>query len=271
MTVRRHLALFVTAAVLAAVPFTATAHRQWIVPSATVLSGDDPWVSFDAAVSNELFYADHNPLKLDNLSVELPDGTYAAPENIATGKYRSVFDLHLTQPGTYKVFTAGDNAMASYELNGEKKRWRGKKDEIGTAIPEGATNVELSEGQNRLEVFVTRGAPTDTVFKPIGLGLELVPVTHPNDLFVGEAASFKLLLDGQPAKGVEVTYIPGNARYRNGTGEAKVTTGDDGSFQITFPEAGMFWVNATQQDLPSQIEGAKRRVGYTTVLEVLNP
>ena len=271
MTVRTRLAYLVTAAVLAAVPFTASAHRQWILPSATVLSGDDPWVTFDAAVSNELFYADHNPLRLDNLSVQLPDGTYSAPENIATGKYRSVFDLHLTQPGTYKIFNAGDMAMASYELNGEKKRWRGKKDEIGTAIPEGATNIELSEGQNRLEVFVTRGAPTKTVFTPTGKGLELEPVTHPNDLFVGEAATFKLLLDGQPAKGLEVTYIPGASRYRTSTGEAKVTTGDDGSFTITFGEAGMFWLNASQQDLPSEIEGAKRRVGYTAVVEVLNP
>jgi type IV secretory pathway VirJ component len=41
------------------------AHRGWIVPSATVLSGDGAWVTLDAAVSNELFYADHNPMRLD--------------------------------------------------------------------------------------------------------------------------------------------------------------------------------------------------------------
>ena len=37
----------------------ALAHRFWILPSATVLSGDEPWVTFDAAVSNNLFFADH--------------------------------------------------------------------------------------------------------------------------------------------------------------------------------------------------------------------
>ena len=271
MTPRLRLALLAAAAALIGVSSPAAAHRQWIVPSATVLSGEDPWVTFDAAVSNELFYADHNPLRLDTLSVQLPDGSYSAPENIATGKYRSVFDLHLTQPGTYKVFTAGDMAMASYKVNGEQKRWRGKKEELPTAIPADATDIEVSEGQNRLEVFVTRGAPTETVFAVTGKGLELVPVTHPNDLFAGEAATFKLLLDGQPAKGVEVTYIPGASRYRTATGEAKVTTGDDGSFQITWPEAGLYWINASQQDLPSEIANAKRRVGYTAVLEVLNP
>lgn len=270
MTIRTRFAI-AALATAAAFFMPAQAHRQWIMPSQTVLSGDDPWVTFDAAVSNELFYADHNPMRLDNLAVILPDGSTAAAENLATGKYRSVFDVHLTQPGTYKIVNANDMAMASYKQGGEQKRWRGKKDEIATAIPAEATDVKLSEGQNRVEVFVTRGAPSDTALKPTNVGLELVPVTHPNDLFTGEAATFKLLLDGQPAAGVEVTYVPGASRYRTASGEAKVTTGGDGAFQITFTEAGLFWINASKEDLPSQIEGAKRRVSYTAVLEVLNP
>ena len=34
----------------------ALAHRFWILPSSTVLSGEEPWVTFDAAVSNNLFF-----------------------------------------------------------------------------------------------------------------------------------------------------------------------------------------------------------------------
>ena len=261
-----------TAAILAALPMTAEAHRQWITPSATVLSGDDPWVTFDAAVSNDLFYADHVPMRLDNLVVIQPDGSAGAIENGATGKYRSVFDVHLTQSGTYRIANVNDGAFASYKLNGEQKRWRGKKDEIGTAIPAEATDVQLTEAQGRVEVFVTRGAPTEGALAATGKGLELVPVTHPNDLFAGEAATFKLLLDGQPAKGVEVAYVPGAARYRNESGEAKVTTGDDGAFTITWPSAGLFWIEADVGNLPSTaIENAQRRASYVAVFEVLNP
>ncbi|MFT3808983.1 MAG: DUF4198 domain-containing protein [Micropepsaceae bacterium] len=260
------------AAILAAVSFTAEAHRQWIIPSATVLSGEDPWVTFDAAVSNDLFYADHVPMRLDNLVVVQPDGSAGAIENGATGKYRSVFDLHLTQPGTYRIANVNDGAFASYKLNGEDKRWRGKKDEIGAAIPADATDVKLTEAQGRVEVFVTRGAPSEGALTATGKGLELVPVTHPNDLFAGEAATFRLLLDGQPARGVEVTWVPGAARYRNESGEQKVTTGDDGSFSITWPSAGLFWVEAAVEGLPSTaIENAQRRAMYVAVFEVLNP
>jgi hypothetical protein len=38
---------------LLAVP--AQAHRAWLLPSATVLSGTDAWVTVDAAISNDLF------------------------------------------------------------------------------------------------------------------------------------------------------------------------------------------------------------------------
>ncbi len=42
-----------------ALPFSASAHRAWIAPTATVLSGDDAWVGFDAGMSNGVFIADH--------------------------------------------------------------------------------------------------------------------------------------------------------------------------------------------------------------------
>jgi hypothetical protein len=70
-------------------------------------------------------------------------------------------------------------------------------------------------------------------------------VTHPNDLVAGEAATFKFLLDGKPAADLEVTLAPGNSRYRATPGDFKVKTGADGSFKVTFPEAGMYWLNAT--------------------------
>src|SRR3546814_18506893 len=37
-----------------ALPFGASAHRAWLLPSSTVVSGDDVWVTVDAGVSNDL-------------------------------------------------------------------------------------------------------------------------------------------------------------------------------------------------------------------------
>ena len=113
-------------ALAALAPLAAHAHRQWLLPSATVLSEKDAWVTVDAAVSNDLFYFEHVPMRLDNLVVTGPDGkTTVRPENASTGKYRSTFDLHLTQPGTYRVAVVNSGVFASWKDNGQTKRWRG--------------------------------------------------------------------------------------------------------------------------------------------------
>ncbi|MBN8480168.1 MAG: DUF4198 domain-containing protein, partial [Xanthomonadales bacterium] len=93
----------VFAAAALALPLSAQAHKAWLLPSETVLSAKDPWITVDAAVSNDLFYFNHVPLKLDALVITAPDGSTVQAENAATGKYRSTFDVHLTQAGTYRI------------------------------------------------------------------------------------------------------------------------------------------------------------------------
>ncbi|NII71504.1 putative GH25 family protein [Dyella sp. SG562] len=251
-------------------PFAAQAHKMWMLPSATNVSGADPWVTVDAAVSNDLFFPDHVPGDLSRLVITAPDGQMAKPENSVTGKYRSVFDVHLTQQGTYKLALVNAGVFASYELGGEKKRWRGDAANLAKELPAGAKNVEVNESVNRVETFVTNGKPSDAALKPGGKGLELVPVTHVTDLVAGEGATFQLLLDGKPAGDVKVTAIAGATRYRNAQDEFDATTGKDGKFTLTWPKAGMYWINASTQDDKTSVKQAKqRRLSYTATLEVL--
>lgn len=226
-----------------ALPMTASAHRGWIVPSATVLSGD-VWVTFDAAISNELFYPDHNAMRLDGLVVTAPDGAIDKIQNGATGKYRSTFDVALTKPGTWKIGSTSQSVMASYTENGEVKRFRGSPEDFAKQVPAGAADLKTIKSFNRNEAFVTRDKPTTEVFKPTGKGLELAPITHPNDLVAGEPASFKFLVDGKPAADLEVTIAEGGSRY-SPRPDMKVKTGADGVLKFTLPEAGMYWINAT--------------------------
>jgi len=244
MSLRTRLLAVAAAGLVLALPLAANAHRGWIVPSFTVLSGDGAWVTVDAAISNELFYADHNPMRLDAVVVTAPDGSVDKVQNALTGKYRSTFDVQLAKPGTYKIGSAVSTVMASWTQDGQVKRFRGSPEDFAKQVPAGAADLKTIKSFNRNETFVTRDAPTTTVFAPTGKGLELVPVTHPNDLVAGEAATFKFLLDGKPAADLEVTFAPGNSRYRATPGDFKVKTGADGSFKVTFPEAGMYWMNA---------------------------
>ncbi len=268
MTKHLKLALIAAASVsLLAVP--AQAHRAWLLPSATVLSGTDAWVTVDAAISNDLFYFEHHALQLDNLSIMGPDGKAVTPENAAKGRFRSTFDVKLAQPGTYKVMVVNHGAFASYKLDGQNKRWRGKVDQLATAIPANATDVKISETQGRIESFITSGKPSTDTLKPTGTGLEMVPVTHPNNLFAGEKATFRLVLDGQPASGVNVEVVPGGIRYRDKLNDTKVTTDESGTFSVTWPGPGYYWMSASVRDDKSKIKNAQRRNSYAVTVEVL--
>lgn len=276
MKTRLLIAASAALALFAAAP--AQAHRQWMLPSSTVLSGDDVWVTVDAAVSNDLFYFEHQPLRLDAVKAWAPDGSEAPIENKATGRYRSTFDVHLTQKGTWRIASVADMLMGSYDLDGRTERLpRGTTAaNLAERLPAGATNVRTAEANNRNEIFVTVGEPTTTLFAPTGKGIELVPVTHPNDLFAGETATFQFLLDGKPAAGLPVTVIPGGIRYRDQLGQMDLKTGADGKVAISWPEPGMYWLNVTTPQAERE-DGAggppplARRASYVTTLEVMAP
>jgi len=255
---------------LAVIPFTAAAHKAWLLPSQTVMAGTDPWITVDAAVSNDLFYFNHVPMPLERLAITAPDGSKADAQNGATGKYRSVFDVQLKQQGTYRIAMVNSGLSASWEEDGKPKRWRGTVEKFASEVPQDAKDLKVSQSVGRVETFVTNGSPNDIALKPTGEGIELVPVTHPNDLFAGEEAKFKLQIDGKPAAGLELEIVRGGTRYRNAQGEIKVTTDADGAFSVNWPEAGMYWLETTTQDDKTSLPQAKqRRLSYVATLEVL--
>lgn len=253
-----------------AVPFAAQAHKAWVLPSQTVLSGADPWVTVDAAVSNDLFYFNHVPLRLENAAITAPDGSTVQAQNGATGKFRSVFDVQLQQTGTYRIAVVNAGLFANWEENGEPKRWRGNAETFKTEVPKDAKNLQVTQSAGRIETFVTNGSPSTGALKATNQGLELVPVTHPNDLFAGEAATFQLLIDGKPASGLDLEVIPGGIRYRDAQNEIKARTDADGKFSVTWPDAGMYWLEASlQDDKASAPPATQRRASYVVTLEVL--
>lgn len=258
-------------ALIACAPLAAQAHKAWLLPSDTVLSANG-WITVDAAVSNDLFYFNHNPMRLDNLKIVGPDGGVLAPENVNTGKYRSTFDVNLQTSGTYKLALVNNALMATYEdEKGERKRWRGTPEKLAE-LPANAKNLQLSQTQSRVETFVTAGKPNDVALKPSGTGLELVPVTHPNDLFAGDPATFGFVLDGKPAANLKITVVPGGSRYRNKQNEMEVTTDAAGKASITFADPGMYWMEAAVQDDKASVKQAKqRRASYVATFEVLPP
>jgi len=249
-------------------PTAGFAARAWLLPSQTILARSGGWVTFDAANSDDLFSFNQGAMQVDSLSVTGGDGAAVAPQNLAKGKTRSSFDLELRASGTYRVAVAGDVVMARWEEDGKPKRWRGTPAEMAANIPANAAKLEVEQLQRRVETFVTVGSPTEV--KAVGTGLELLPTRHPNDLYAGETARFRFLLDGKPASDLAIEIIPGGTRYRDAPAAMELKTDADGVVTVTWPAPGLYWVDAEIKDEKATVPGVKKRTaGYNATLEVL--
>jgi hypothetical protein len=258
------LALGAALGLTALLPSAADAHRRWLLPSATVLAGESDLVTVDAAASNGLFVFEHRPMPLDSLVVTGPDGEPVNPAILGSGAYRSVFDVPLAEQGTYRIALVSDGVMGSYSLNGERHRFRGAPAEL----PAGASDIRASHNHSRTETFVTLGAPSTGALAPTNSGLEMIPVTHPNDIVAGEPAVMRFLLNGQPAADLEVEFVAGGTRYRDEPGIAVLRTDAEGRVALEAGEPGMYYLEASSAQ--EALEGKpERRASYTAVLEFL--
>jgi len=297
--------LVAAAAIAALTAGAAHAHRAWILPSQTTVSGIGEFVTIDAAVSNHLFFPDHRPMNVDQITITGPDGAVVKPANAAQGQYRTTFDLKLEKEGTYRIAQASSGPGggrggpppggmpaaggapagappaapvflgtssgpfgAQWTEGKDVKRWRGTLAEFTAQGIDKKKGVELSTSNRRVETFVTVGKPSAV---PVtGKGLEISGGTHPNDLYTGEEVSLKFADNGKPAAGVELTLISGGDRYRDNEDAIKVTTDKDGVAKVKFPTAGMYWLQA-QANTTATIEGktVKSQSSYVAVLEVL--
>jgi uncharacterized GH25 family protein len=267
MKTLRQIAAF---GLIACASLSAHAHRQFLLPSATVVSGNSPWITVDAAAASNVFEFDHVALNLTPLQITAPDGSLIKAENLFTGRFRSSFDVPLVQTGSYKISLVSDALMASYKENGEQKRWRGNAADLAKALPANATDVQVSQRSSRVETIVTNGKPGGKALEPGKRGLELSVITHPNDLVAGENASFRLLLDGKPVANTKVELIAGGLRYRQQLNSENYTTDADGKFSVNWKQPGMYWLAAEVKDNQGATPPATVRVAsYVLTLEVL--
>ncbi|MGJ8655215.1 MAG: DUF4198 domain-containing protein [Akkermansiaceae bacterium] len=261
-----------TLALLASSVLSSNAHKAWINPSTSVISGENAWVTFDACISNDLFIANHNAARLESLQIFAPDGTPVEPANPHSGELKSTFDLQLNQKGTYLIQTYRSGLGAMWREGEKRQRWSGTLEEFTKQEIAKKEGVRLSDSDSKTVAFVTNGAPTLDALKLTGKGLEIdYSKSHPNDLVEDEDAQLILLHNGKPAAGLEITVIKGNDQYQDKVTELTLTTNEKGEFTVKWSGPGKYWLNTSTESDKKEIEGVpySKRASYTATLEVL--
>ncbi|QNA89814.1 DUF4198 domain-containing protein [Massilia sp. Dwa41.01b] len=261
--------------VLLAAAGAASAHRPWMLPTSTIVESKDAWVTIDGAISEGLFDVDHMPLRMDGALVTGPDGNTAPAPAAVMGKMRASIDLPLPKEGTYRIALVSTNVMGSYKVGEEVKRFRASEADFARQVPAGAQDLRKTITHQRIETFVSAHKTNDAALKPTGKGLEMVPLTHPNDLRANETMRVRFLLDGKPLPNLPFSLVPGGVRYRGVAGEIRLTTDAKGEASFKLPAANMYWMNAAyppnpgKGPAPDNGPAETRRYAYTATLEAL--
>ncbi len=282
----------------------ALGHSRWMIPSHSVLSGEQPEVvTVDISISNDFFHPDYSvggikpedaarrkkPAKPGkNASVEeklehelaastrlrvfKPGGASDNATPLVDLARKSSGAVLLEESGTYRFSVEQDPVYFTWYTgaDGKKARAFGRPEQIKSSLPKDAKELSGLKLINRIETFVTRNGLSRETLKASGKGLELNYLTHPNELFAGEKASFEMLLDGKPLSDATIKVTRGNTRYRNQRHALELTTNDKGRFDIEWPQAGLYLLES-EWEQPSTEKGIENEVlGLFVTLEV-NP
>lgn len=222
------------------------AHDYWMLPNEYSTSSDKAkWITVDVTASNTAFIADKS-YPLTGIKTKSPDGLEKKIDGYHRAKRKSVFDLELTQEGTYRLRET-DNTYFTFfkKANGERGRIRADKQQRVEKLPKNATDVETVYNQGKSSAYVTRKAPSFKSIQPQNHGLELAFVSHPNDLVVSEPFEFKVLLDGKPYLGemfLEVTRE--GTLYRDARNGQQLARNSQGEVSFKAAQAGRYLLKA---------------------------
>lgn len=214
---------------------SALAHVPYVRPNVTDATGRDH-VTVEASFTEDIFAAEV-VMRSDAWRIVGPNGDTPITQ-VTYLRDLAVFEAPTPVDGTYRISSGARTGRTAKMYRAVDNSWKmvGEEDE---APPADAVLVDV-QSITTADTYVTRGAPSDEVLQATGNGLELVPLIQPGDIVAGEAAPFRLLLDGQPLAGVAVTVFREAGRYDGRKVDAEQITDADGRITITASDPGAY-------------------------------
>lgn len=255
-----------TAALIGGLTFaTAThAHTPYLAPGSFEPVIDN-YVTLDASFA-ERFFIPEAAFSGSIYRVTTPLGTTKSPDNVTQLKTRMVVEHQLSDKGTYK-FTTGSRlgrVFKSYELDGKR---HGMKDPTA-ALPKGAKLLNHFQSITTAETYVSRGAPSNKAIKRRNHGLEIYPVTHPNEVYAGEDFTFQVFFEGQALSDQKLDIFHAEGAFSKKDAAYQVTTNAKGEASFNPKDAGLYLMRARHRaKAPKGSPAPEYSHTYTLVLE----
>ncbi len=205
---------------------SATADSPYLRPNVFDATNMDR-VTVEAGFTDDIF-AGRVAMRSDHWNVFGPGGE-AAITDVTYLNQVTVFEVPTPADGTYRISSGRREGRMGRMYRSATQGWRFVGEEAGVTVPE-ADQVE-TQSMTVADVYVTRGEGRE-IPAARGVGVEVIPVTHPAEIVEGEDAVFQFLVDGRPVAGQAVTVFREAGRYDGKLVEVDLTTGADGRFTV---------------------------------------
>jgi hypothetical protein len=247
----------------------ALAHTPYVAP--INFAPDRDYVTLEAGLAETNYFVPDFPIRGAEYTVIGPTGEAAKAKSTELREL-AVIEAALPQQGTYRITTG--------ERPGRRGKWAkvdGKwlvvtngpvsDDDAGARAIQEAKLPAGSEVMNtqsfiKAETYVTRGKPTAAALKPTGQGLELVPETHPNEIYANKPFRFVLMNDGKPLSGALFSVAKAGDLYADKRFALEGKSGADGKAQAVIDHAGVY---VLEVHYPERAEGSPTPIARSAI------
>lgn len=247
----------------------AHAHTPYLLPASFEVEPTGT-ISVDAGFTEKFFLPDV-AFGDTRFALTTPDGSVLPFGDVRQFKTRTVAEQQLPgAKGTYRLSTGPrlGAIFRSWDLNGKVEVAR----DPATPVPAGAKLLSHYQSLSISEAYVTAGAPTKAALAPSGQGLEIVPVTHPSDLFAGETFEFTVQFNGQPLAGQKVDLYRSAMDLASQHSAESLKTDAQGRIRYAMKQPGVY-LALIRHRAPAPAGAAAPMYGhnYTLTFRVLAP
>ncbi|MGP1716506.1 MAG: DUF4198 domain-containing protein [Methylophilus sp.] len=196
--------LIASVLVTLAASLTAQAHVPFLKPNQFNVTHHR--LTIESAFTEFPFQADF-AMDSPNFTITTPNGVTTAIKPIAKTKAAVYLEPTLTEEGTYRIST-GQRVGPIYKAveTADKKLYFAADMKRVTGKPTTMNYYSYAD------TYIFKGQQK-YVAKPFNKGLEIVPVTSPNDLVLGGEGAFRVLENGKPVPNARIIVVTDNEHF----------------------------------------------------------